>query len=329
MALKIDILANTRQLQQEMKKAGASVEDITDALDDVTKQGEKGTEKLESSFKELSRQAKKTEADVKDVGDKGFKKATGAGAEFKDETLSNLSEVTSSFDGSMESIGELVQGTLGGVAANIPGIGLAAGAVAVGVGGITARFTELGEESKRIKGDIINDALEIGDALDKEAVDARVRDILGTENTMKQAQLLAEILEINVGQAALALAGDFDSAGVSLQTVRDGLEAAGGDVNFDVWNDLKNTVEATTGALTAAEDAARAQEIATGRTTQAQTKAQKELQAEVARTRAIMQQPIVFSADTTRVDNAWRNLQARANRGITVAFNNTGRNLMG
>lgn len=271
MALKLDILANTRQFTGEMKQAGASVEDVSEALDDMARDGDKAGDKLERSFRDIVQDAKKADKAVEKIGDtskKGFTKASGAGAEFKEESLANFSEVTSSFDGSMSSIGELAQGTLGGVAANIPGIGIAAGVAALGIGAITTELTNMETRSKEIKDGIIGDFLEIGDALDQEAVNARVRDILGVDATRKEAELLADILDINVGQAALAMAGDFESAGVTVEDVMEGINNAGGNVDFSTWNSLKNTVESTTGAMEAGREAAEAQSQAQSRTAQ-------------------------------------------------------------
>lgn len=333
MALKLDILANTSDLVRGMKKAGESVEDVSDALDDLAKDGGRDGEKLERTFKDLAREAKKTDKAVQDIGGNGggFKKAGAASGEFKDEALSNFSEVTSSFDGSMGSISELAQGTLGGVAANLPGIGVAAGVAAAGLGAITARFTELGEENKRIKDGIIADAIELGDALDKEAVDARVRDLLGTENTKKQAELLAEILQVNLGEAALILAGDFESAGTTIEEVMQGVNNASGNVNYDTWVDLKNTIDATTGALTGAEQAAEAVADADKRTADKAKENQATIRDEVGKTRSVLegltQVPrnvdLRFRVDESQLQAAQRRAEAWARNGLNVSVTGT------
>ncbi len=329
MALKLDILANTRQVVSEMKKAGASVEDVTDALDDMARDGKQDGDKLERTFKDLAREAKRADKAVENIGGRGggFAKAGAASGEFKDEALANFSEVTSSFDGSMESIGELAQGTLGGVAANLPGIGIAAGVAAIGVGAITTRLTELGEENKRIKEGIIADAIELGDALDKEAVDARVRDILGTENTRKQAELLAEILKVSVGEAALIMAGDVESAGTTIEEVMDRVNNASGNVNYDTWIDLKNTIDSTTGALTAAEEAANAVAEADRRTAESAKQNQATVRDEVGKTKlaldALTQIPRDIRLRVQVDDTQLKDLETRAANGLKVAVTGT------
>lgn len=288
MALKLDVLANTRQFTSEMKKAGASTEDVSDALDDMAREGERGTDKLERSFRDLAQDAKRADKAVEGIGDsskKGFKRAGGASSEFKDEALANFSEVTSSFDGSMQSVSDLAQGTLGGVASAIPGIGIAAGIAAAGIGAITANMVAAQEKAEEIKQSVIDDFLELGDALDKEAVDARVRDILGTKETMAQAKLLADLLDVTVGQAALAMAGDFESAGVSIEDVMSGIENASGNVDLNTWEALKGTIGATTEGMKAGREAAEAQAQAQRNTAATTKQAQKEQREAIAQTR--------------------------------------------
>lgn len=151
MALKLDILANTRSLVSEMKKGGASVDDVSDALDDMAREGSDAGEKLERSFREVAKSAEKADKQVQAVGKDGFGAAGQASTEFKNEALSNLSEVSSSFDGSISSIGDLAQGTLGGLAASIPGIGLLAAGAAAGVGLITSELVTQAEQAELLR----------------------------------------------------------------------------------------------------------------------------------------------------------------------------------
>jgi hypothetical protein len=262
MALKLDVLANTRQMVTEMKKGGASVEDISDALDELRRQGDKATEELERSFKDLAREAERTDKKIESVGTSGFKKASGAGSEFKSEALSNFSEVTSSFDGSMSSIADLAQGTLGGIAANIPGIGIAGGIAALGVGAITAELTNAGERSKEIKDSIVQDFIDIGDALDTEAVTERIEKLLGDDGARKEAQLLADVLNIDVPSALLVMAGDFESAGVTAEDAIAGINNASSNVDTEVWQRVKDRVDAVTDGLELGKQIAQQREDA-------------------------------------------------------------------
>lgn len=285
----IPVGLETSGVAKGAKDAEKSLKDLEDAVSDTGKEGARDLDKLEDELKDVQRQSKKTEKSVDDIGDgakKGFGNAKGASGEFKDEALANFSEVTSSFDGSMQSIGDLAQGTLGGVAANIPGIGVAAGVAAAGIGLITSEMVAAQEKSEQIKQNIIDDFLELGDALDKEAVDARVRDILGTKETMAQAKLLADVLDITVGEAALAMAGDFESAGKTAEEVIAGIDAAGGDVDLKVWQELQNTIDSTTEGMEAGKQAAEAQAEAQRRTAATTKQAQAEQRDAVAKTKA-------------------------------------------
>lgn len=193
MALRLDVLANTRQFVTEMKKAGASTEDISDALDEMQRQGDQAVGQLERSFKDLAREAERTDKKVEDVGKSGFRKASGASAEFKDEALANLSEVTSSFDGSMESIGDLVQGTLGGVTANIPLIGIAAAGAAAGVGIITQAFTTAKEATDEARDSAYEYGLTVAETGEFADFANRISDLTGSVEGLRKVQDIATV----------------------------------------------------------------------------------------------------------------------------------------
>lgn len=230
--------------------------DGADKLEASLKDAQRATEKLgdetkiaaaniEREYRDAARKAKSTLDDVGDAGQRGFGKASTAAGEFKGEALQNFSEVASSFDGSMESIADLAQGTFGGIASALPGVGAAAGVAAIGIGAITNELQAAADRSAAIKEGIINDFLELGDALDAEAVKSRVRDILGTDETRKQAVMLADLLGVSVGQAALTMAGDFESAGVTAKQAIEGISDASGSVDYDTWVRLRDTLKST------------------------------------------------------------------------------------
>ncbi|GAA3626118.1 hypothetical protein GCM10022200_05590 [Microbacterium awajiense] len=303
----IDILANVRDALNGTGDVEQALADIESTLEDMARDGDNSVDKMSRGFRDLAKDADRSADRIEDsyrqayrkidrandnIGDsgkKGFRTAADASGEFKDEALQNFGETAASFDGSMESLGQVATDTLGGVASQLPGIGIAAGAAALGIGGVTNYLTELGEKSEEIKNDIISDFLELGDALDKEAVDARVRDYLNTEDTRKQAELLAEILDINVGQAVLAMAGDYESAGVTVGEVMDGINTASGNVNTETWEGLKNTIDSTTTAMEIGEQAAKAQADAQNRTADTAKAAQEKVRDEATKTQEWLQ----------------------------------------
>jgi hypothetical protein len=271
-ALKLDILANTREFVSEMKKAGASTEDISDALDELRRQGDGDIAALEKSFKELAREAGTTEKKIEQVGKGGFGGAGKASSEFKDEALANLSEVSSSFDGSIESIGDLAQGTLGGITAAIPGIGLAAAGAAAAVGVITDAFVKAEEATVEARDSAYEYALTLGAAGDLADISGRFNELTGSVEGLKTVQDIAtvsgwkqkEVLKaLATGDGLPALAKAFDEGANST------------DVQIGRLNELQGTLNgtkqgfdlATNGAEIQAKalyDLARVSGVATG-----------------------------------------------------------------
>ncbi|QCG78275.1 tape measure protein [Arthrobacter phage Idaho] len=117
-------------------------------LDAAGKSADTFEDKARKAFKSVGDDARKSGDVVGSATKKGTKEASEAAEEFKDEAKSNLSEVASSFSGSMDSAVDLVQGTLGGLAANLGSAGLIGTAVAaVGIG-LAKAFAE--GEAERI-----------------------------------------------------------------------------------------------------------------------------------------------------------------------------------
>lgn len=218
MPIKIDFLANVSKLLRGTKDASKGLDDVADSLDDVVKDGDKAERQLERNFREIADAAKKADKQVDKIGDnsgKSFGKAGQATGEFKDEALSNFSEVTSSFDGSMSSIQDLAQGTLGGLATSgLPGIGLAAGAAATAVGLIGASIIGAAEDADELRDRLsgaYSDAAAAGrDYLDTATIIANQQDLMfnperadewkKVQDTQKQTGLdWSTILKANAG----------------------------------------------------------------------------------------------------------------------------------
>lgn len=166
MALTLDIGANTRQAQSQVKDLGKALEDVADSLDSMAseaKSSERATDgvadgleqmgreaktagdKLESSFSTMVQDARKAERAAKDVGDagrnigdgvkRGTDRAKEGMAEFKDESNSTAREAAASFDGTGESIVDTFQEVAANAFAGFGPAGAAAGlAIAVAFG---------------------------------------------------------------------------------------------------------------------------------------------------------------------------------------------------
>lgn len=192
------------QLERGLKDA----QDATERLKDDTK---KTADAIDKEFRESYRSVKQNADDAADASKTGFKKAGEAGAEFKDETLANVSEVASSFDGSFESIGDVVQGTLGGVTQALgPALGGAAAAAAAAVGVITDAFTTAGEAAQQAKDDAFEFAYGVNGALATAGYSERVASWTSDTDKLKQAQDIAVVSGWDIVDVVDALASGGD-----------------------------------------------------------------------------------------------------------------------
>lgn len=225
--INIDANLDGRNFIKSVDNMADALQDLEDEVKQVQKDGDKSLEKLETSFAEVAKASRDAGDDVQKNFRGNFKQAekhgTDAAEEIKDEFKSNLSEVTSSFDGSVESMGDLVQGTLGGLVSSLGPLGLAAGAAgALGVGLLITEITKAAEEAEASKARIRDMGLAIIDA---------GADIAGMENVNEQLRLivtnadeapkkLEDIEKLiqqypqlagDVGKLAMAYAGNSDA----------------------------------------------------------------------------------------------------------------------
>jgi hypothetical protein len=190
-----------------------------------------GLDKMEDELKDVQKQSDKTAKAVNKVGDDGFSKAGHASGEFKQEALANFSEVTSSFDGSMSSIQDLAQGTLGGLAASgLPGVGLAAGLAATAVGLIGAAITANDEDAKLSEENIANWAdawIEAGGRVMTQAqIVGKFTSIATDPEQYKVAAQNAKDWGVDEQTALRAMAGDTDALAVTRDTLNGRQEEA-------------------------------------------------------------------------------------------------------
>lgn len=150
--ISINFLADVRDFLKGTKNVEDSLDDVADSLDDVVKEGEQSTEKLEDSFKELAKAAKKSGDDVGEGMRQGFKKAESGAQELKDEANSTAKEAAASFDGSAESIVDAFQEIAANAFAGFGAAGAVAGlAAAAGIGVASAAILNAEEQAKAAK----------------------------------------------------------------------------------------------------------------------------------------------------------------------------------
>jgi hypothetical protein len=150
--ISINFLADVRDFLKGTKNVEDELDDVADSLDDVAKEGEQATEKLEDGFKELAKASKKAGDDVGDNFKKGTKEAGEGLDDLKENSKSNAKEVAASFDGSVESIVDGFQGLAAEAFEGFGPAGLIAGAaLAAGIGLATAEFQKNEEAAQKAK----------------------------------------------------------------------------------------------------------------------------------------------------------------------------------
>lgn len=194
MPINIKIGANASAAIREARAAGDAIEGIGDSLDDLARDSQRQSrdvgsdlsdgvdrgvrdsedslDRLQRSFRDNVRAIERTDgggglgSNIARDMDHGTQQAGESVETFRDEAVSNLSEVASSFTGDVTSVVDLVQGTLGGVVADLGPIGLVAGTVAAaGVGLIGSAITGAQEDAEVFKqrvSDLANEFIETG-----------------------------------------------------------------------------------------------------------------------------------------------------------------------
>jgi hypothetical protein len=289
----IPVGLETREVAKGAKDAEKALEKLEDAVGDTGKSGAKDLDKIEDELKDVQKESKKAAKEVDKVGTDGFSKAGQASGEFKQEAFANFSEVTSSFDGSMSSIQDLAQGTLGGLATSgLPGIGIAAGLAAGAVGLIGAEFVQRQEQADELKkriSDMYLQAVEDGESyLTTASIIGDTQDLIFNPD---RADELARVMEtqeqtgLDLATIYKANAGDLDAiklvqSGISTEIDKqiDKNTRAGEAANYsrelqdveDHWNQVATATDeakAKTDAAKAAALALHDETVAKSRTT--------------------------------------------------------------
>jgi hypothetical protein len=237
--ISINFLADVRDFLKGTKNVEDELDDVADSLDDVARDGEKATEKLEDGFKELAKASKKAGDDIeKGLGEgtkKGAKQGETATEVYKKEAIANISEVTSSFTGSWESAADAVQGTLGGVVADLGPAGAAIGAAgALGVGVLTAALVKMEEDAKKAQERIADLAIQMIDAgsrgeIPLEVINDNLKLIISSseEATKKfrDIQLQSKLNATDANRMAVAYAGNEKAIESQLEVLEELIEA--------------------------------------------------------------------------------------------------------
>lgn len=239
MPIKIGFLADIADYVRGTRNAADATDNVIDSLQgiadeakltsrnvdtdmrDIAQVSERASDSLERDMRQAFDAVKKESKDAgRDVGrnvERGMDDAGELTGEFKDEARSNFAEVTSSFDGSMDSIADLAQGTLGGLAGSIAGpFGVAAGLVAAAGGLFYSKWAESTEASKERVSEMYDDMLQSGaDFLSNDFLQTQISNIVtgaeGAVASMDEVRNTAQTLGVTEKEVLLAFAGHMET----------------------------------------------------------------------------------------------------------------------
>jgi len=174
-------------------------------LDDLGKASKDTARKIDDSFDTIARASKQSARTVKDSTDD----TTHAFKDVSQEAGDTGREMAASFTGSASDVQGAFQELAANAGASLGPIGLAAGiAAASGVGLITAQQEKL----KQMTQDLVQDMIDAGGTLNKEAIDARIQ-TMATEDVanFQKYNEQAKALGVNIDDITRARAGDIDA----------------------------------------------------------------------------------------------------------------------
>lgn len=259
--IEIGVGVDTKAAKQGLESGLiAPLEDAQEALDDLGRSRgpedlerdlratQKATERLadetEDTAREIEREYKRAYRELKQSADGGMHGASAATGEFKEEFKQNLSEVVSSFDGSMSSVQDLAQGTLGGLASMGGPIAAGAAVGAVGIGLIGSALEDAQkkqEELEQAASEWADAYIEAGGRIITAAQQVAMYNAIATDpEKYKEAEKNADLWGVSLGVALNAMAGNtwaVEEAQASLNKRHDEFAAALGDNNQKVLDE--------------------------------------------------------------------------------------------
>lgn len=152
----ISIFSDTREFVTGVKKGVIEpLGDAADMMQELTKDGDRAGDRITRSMEQAQQAVSRFKGEQKEVGH-GFNKMADDANESMDtvkrESLANMSETFSSFDGSVTGLLDGVQGTFGGVIADLGPAGMAIGAAgAAAIGLISMAFDQSAQHSEAFK----------------------------------------------------------------------------------------------------------------------------------------------------------------------------------
>ncbi|MDR7113881.1 ElaB/YqjD/DUF883 family membrane-anchored ribosome-binding protein [Microbacterium trichothecenolyticum] len=237
-AVSINILSNHRQAVDGITDVAEVLEDAEKAMRDLTKEGDKATDRMASDFRSVAKSADRTSDEIKskiadayrsvrrssdDAADdvvRNQNRMREGSAEVGQEIRQNLGEgIANAARGDFAALSDTIGDTFGGAVAGIGGIATAAAAAAgaLGLGLITAVIQQQQEDADRLKerlSEAYSKAAEEGRAyLDTATVIANAHDLMfntdradewsKVQETQKRTGLdMSLLLQANAGDLA-------------------------------------------------------------------------------------------------------------------------------
>jgi len=218
-----DTVESLDKVDSAAEDTGRELERSFDRAQDASKDFERQNKKLSDTIRDESRKSSKA---IRDIGDEGFDKSGDAVKGFKDEALSNFSEVASSFDGTMTGVVDGVTGTLGGLATAISGpVGLALGGLGLIAGAVSASWAANAEQIAEDWQAMYDDMVESGqNFLSQDLINQKIQDIAADQGKVNEALSQAKSVGEDYLTVIRAQAGDMDALAAVYTSAREALD---------------------------------------------------------------------------------------------------------
>jgi hypothetical protein len=229
--IKLDVLANVRGFQKGTDDVADALDDVADALDDVVRDGERATERLEGSFRDLTRASSRTGDDIGNDFRKGFKRAEDGVNDFKSEANQSMRETAasiSSVEDGLDAVQEIAANAFVGFGPVGAGLGLAG---ALGFGIVTEELRTQQEEAAELKAALTDAWISAAEEGRKYGT---VQDIIAEMGAIyrdtegRYAQAVADAAELNLDRALVvrAMAGDEEAVNAVVMAGNDLIDDA-------------------------------------------------------------------------------------------------------
>ncbi|WP_298038321.1 hypothetical protein [uncultured Microbacterium sp.] len=264
----IAIAADTRSAMSAISRGLIDpLEDVSEILEDVGRDSDKATDKLEDGMRDAQRRTDDAGDEIRKIRDelnkagragkksgddigKGMRDSSDdmrrfgdATGEVSDELSQNLGETFSSFRGDLEDLPQIAQDVFGGLAGSAgsltASLGLAgvAGAIGLAVAGFEEMKKQEEERKERVSEWAATYIGSLGKMTEAVADFAAVEAIYTDSEKYAQAEENAKNWGVSVSDAANAMAGDLTAIEVAQQNVADKsaavsekIEAVGGNI---------------------------------------------------------------------------------------------------